>query len=96
MAQTTTLNFFSNLFANKNYKMLSYQETLIAPWNTCPFPTDNLVVISNIKALYMFIIYINMFFCNILKWFVEHEPFERKISNVVVNILELLFETPDF
>jgi hypothetical protein len=31
---------------------------IAAPWNTCPFPTDNLVVISNIKVLYMFIIYI--------------------------------------
>jgi hypothetical protein len=29
--QTTTLSFFSNLFANQNHKMLSYQEAVIAP-----------------------------------------------------------------
>jgi hypothetical protein len=39
-------------------KCYRINKPLIAPWNTCPFPTDNLVVIYNIKVLYMFIIYI--------------------------------------
>jgi len=78
--------------------MVSYQEALdCPPWSTCPFPPDNLVVMSNIKALYVFIIYIHTYVvCNILKWFVECEPFGEKMSNVVWNISELLFETPDF
>jgi hypothetical protein len=88
MAHTTTLSFLSNLFANKNQDMVSYQEVLDYPrWSTCPFPPDNLVVMSNIKALYMFIIYIHTYVvCNILKWFVECEPFGKKMSNVVLNI----------
>jgi hypothetical protein len=82
MAQTTTLSFLSNLFANKNQDMVSYQEALDwPPWSTCPFPPDNLIVMSNIKALYMFIIYIRTYVvCNMLKWFVEFEPFgERNV-----------------
>jgi len=73
MAQTTTISFFSNLFANKNEDMVSYQEALdCPPWSTWPFPPNNLVVMSNIKALYMFIIYIHTYVvCNILKWLVE-------------------------
>jgi len=45
-----------------------------------------------IGGTYMYIYVI----CNILKWFVECEPFGKKKSNVVLNISELLCETLGF
>jgi hypothetical protein len=39
MAQTVNLSFFSNLFANKNQDMVSYQEALDFPMEHLPLST---------------------------------------------------------
>ncbi len=51
---------------------------------------------SNLKAVYMFLIYIYMLVATFLIGLLNVNLLGKIMSNVVLNILELVFETLDF
>ncbi len=51
---------------------------------------------SNLKAVYMFLIYIYMLVATFLIGLLNVNLLGKIMSNVVLNILKLLFETLDF